>query len=351
MNKRLRVSKWLAILASSVLIVVMVLCGVMYLIDPFFQYRVRDNIYLLNPLYAGAGLIKNADYDTLIIGSSMTQNFNMDTFRRELSVEPLHVGIGGLNTRETIELLKLGERAGKAENCYVCIDLPNFVQMDESKLLDYLIEDTLLSKLEYALSFEAWFYYIPMDACYAFMRVAGRSVPQGNMSIDRMGEWGSGFSFGRDVVLSNYRAKRYDVSSVELENLYENMTANVDALLAEIQNLGGMRYTFFFPPYSALYWCDAQEKGYYDTYMRVKAYFVERATAMGCRVYDFQSEEFILDLAHYRDMTHYDPGINDWMVHEFASEECVVTPQNSDECRKRLDENTQRFREENRELF
>lgn len=87
---------------AMVLVLITLLSTVMYIIDPFFQFRVRDNTYLITGGFVCGGLIKNYDYDTLILGSSMTQNFDMDVFREEHGGKPLHVGIGGLEYEEEL---------------------------------------------------------------------------------------------------------------------------------------------------------------------------------------------------------------------------------------------------------
>lgn len=69
---------------------------------------------MLSGWFVGGGLIENYDYDTLIVGSSMTQNFDMDVFRNELGVKPLHVGLGGIRISEINELMYVAYNAEKA---------------------------------------------------------------------------------------------------------------------------------------------------------------------------------------------------------------------------------------------
>ena len=97
--------KWIVSFFAVVLAVMTFLSGIAYIIDPFFQFRVKDDSYMLSGWFVGSGLIENYDYDTLIIGSSMIQNFDMDVFRKELGVKPLHIGIGGIRLSEIITLL------------------------------------------------------------------------------------------------------------------------------------------------------------------------------------------------------------------------------------------------------
>ena len=116
--------KWIRNFLCFLLAIVLLLSGVAYIVDPFMQFRPRDNAYLLEEWYVGSGLIKTYDYDTLILGSSMIQNFDMDVFRQELGVKPLHVGIGAMSPEEMAEFLNLAYDTGKADTYYLCVDLP-----------------------------------------------------------------------------------------------------------------------------------------------------------------------------------------------------------------------------------
>ena len=83
---------------------------------------------------------------------------------------------------------------------------------------------------------------------------------------------------------------KYSVSEVNTENLYERMTSHIDDYLLNY-NFEKGTHTFFFPPYSSLFWCDAQNSGYFDAYLRAKQYFVLRATEYGANVYDSEAEK------------------------------------------------------------
>ena len=85
--------KWLLRLLALTMALVMLMCLCAWCIDPYMLYRVRDNQYLLNSRLVTPGLIKNYDYDTVLIGSSMIQNTDMQRFRDTLGgVEDHHRG-------------------------------------------------------------------------------------------------------------------------------------------------------------------------------------------------------------------------------------------------------------------
>lgn len=354
MGKQISPQKWIVSFFAIVLAILITLSGLAYIVDPFFQFRIKDNSYLLNEWFVGSGLIKNYDYDTLILGSSMTQNFDMDLIREKLDSQPLHVGLGGVNSLELGELINLAYEANKAERYFVCVDMYAFTNDAEtSRNPSYLLRNDVLSRFHYLLSYEPWFRYIPVDLSLITLDWMGVSLPpkfEYRRNIDKLGDWRMNFTFGEEVVLKNYKSAKFSVSVVDTDNLYNRMIEHIDRYLSEFNFKNG-QHIFFFPPYSSLYWCDAQDSGYFDSYLQAKRYFVKKATGYGATMYDFQCADFTTDLNNYKDTTHYTPEINNWMVDCFANLEYVITEQNSGEFQTKLTENTNSFRKAHAELF
>lgn len=346
--------KWIISFFCGVFGVLMTLCVVAYIVDPFFQFRAKDNSYMLSGQFVSPGLLKTYDYDTLIIGSSMTQNFDMDTFREKLGVKPLHIGLGKITANEELELLELAYDREEVERFYVCGDMYMFTEEPtESKNPSYLVKNDLLSKCRYLLSYEVWARYIPIDIGFMILDRLGISLPQKfeeSKSIDKLENWSLDYTFGEDVVLSNYAGGAYGVSKVDADNLYERMKEKIDIYVSGLDFTKG-EYTFFFPPYSALYWHDTQVGGTFDAYMQAKKYFVQKLTDCGAVVYDFQSSDVIVDLNNYKDITHYSPAINDWMVECFANGENIITVENCDLYQAELERKLNEFREKYYYLF
>lgn len=327
MKKAISPRRWLVLLSSCLLIIVPVMSALMYLVDPYFQFRVRDNTYLVNPTFSNGGLIKNYDYDTLIIGSSMSQNFDMDLFREKLGVSPLHVSLGGMNSAEMIELLELANAVGKAKHYYICMDIRTFMREPSSNNnVPYLISQSPLSKAQYLLSHEAWFYSLPVSMALLLAQWLDVDLPESiriETEIDNMGNWEDDYTCSEEVTLNNYLSGKFATSDVDITHAYAIGTKNIDALFEVLAQFSGS-VSFIFPPYSGLFW--HSKAGSLDTTLEVKHYFIEKAYANGYCTYDFQGEDLITDLNNYRDTSHYGGHINDWMVDCFAEGTCIVTP-------------------------
>lgn len=345
--------KWILLIICIVMAVLIVCNLLTYIVDPFFQYRFKDNQYFIHTRYCAPGLIKTYDYDTIIIGSSMTQNFDMDLFRTELDCSPLHIGVGGMSDEDLVEYVLLSNKIGKADSYYLCIDIAEFRKQSESRTVDYLMRDDLLSHIQYAISYESLFRFIPVDILFTNVAKQGYSLPSSfayKMGIDRFGYWGHEYSYGEEVVINGRKTGAYRVSEVDTTGLYEKMVDGIDAFFSQL-NLRDANYFFFFPPYSSLYWCDAQEEGYFDAYLDAKEYFVEKAAESGAIVYDFQGADLTTNLDNYKDATHYSPEINDWMTNCFSLKENVITPDNCSEYREKIIVNMESIRKEYPAIF
>ena len=347
--------KWILSFFSIETAAILLLAAAAYFVDPFFQFRVKDNAYVLQEWFVSSGLIENYRYDTLLIGSSMTRNFNMDRFREKLGAEPLHIGLGGIRPIEINELVRLAYDSGKAEKYYICVDLGFFGNPEEeSRYPRHLLKKDILSHLRYLLSCEVWFRYIPIDLGLVLCDRLGVKLP-GKVAhfkeIDRLGDWEYNYRYrGEAEVAARYKKKIGRVPDLETAGLYEKLTTQIDDYLSRFDFKRG-EHVVFFPPYSSLFWCDTQRAGYFEIYLRAREYFANAAAGLGAEVFDFQSAEITADLDNYRDIKHYRPEITDLMVRWFAKGEYIVTEENFPEYQQKLIENTERFRKENAGLF
>lgn len=337
--------KWLMIIIIAMLSLLIICNCLSFFIDPFFQYRYKDNQYMINAGYCAPGLIKTYDYDTIIIGSSMTQNFDMDLFRDELNCNPLHIGVGGMSDEDLIEYVKLANSVNKADVYYLCIDISGFSSESDTKTVEYLMKDDLLSKIQYSISYESLFRFMPIDMFFSVLSKIGYSFPESyryRMKIDRFGYWGHQYQYDEESVINDWKVGVNAVSSVDTDDLYNKMIKGIDDFFAGL-NLSDANYYFFFPPYSSLHWCNVQNGGYLECYLDAEEYFIEKANENGATVFYFQAAEQTTDLNNYKDTTHYSPKLNDWMTHCFSNNENIVTIENFSTYRTELLSNIETF--------
>lgn len=354
-NKNLSAAQWLRRFLALVLVVLAILAVLVYIIDPYYHYRAYDHKYKIDKIFSVPGVVKNYDYDTIIIGSSMTQNFDMDSFRRELGQNPIKATLGGIDTPEVAALLKLAQDSGHAENYYLCIDETMLCGDEgEQRFPEYLMDNNPFNDYRYFWGYEAWMRFIPLDLALLAADKLGIALPQrfqDARSVDKMGEWAYRYSFGKEQVLDAY-ANSANGEGIQLDEnaAVEDPIAQCDKFLSSI-DLSQGNVVLYFPPYSALMWYKMQQEGKLDNYFAAKRYFTAQLSAYdNVTIYDFQGADFTTDLDNYKDVRHHSPEINDFIVHCFATGEYRIEPEQVVETEARILQNIETLLAENPEI-
>ena len=332
--------KWLILFVCAFAAMALLVCAVVFIIDPFFQFRARDNRYFLNTSYVNAGLVKNYDYDTVIIGSCMVENYDIEKFNEAFGVNALKIGLGGIGPDGIVDYIRLANKTGRAKNYFINIDIAGFArgaagediedglpeELDMTEY-EYLLKDDPVSRLKYAFNYEAWFRFMPVDLGLGAYSAVKGGLGGGKLgrraSIAHNGEWSDDCVFGEEEVLKNRAEKEVErtvLTGEDAAELLRFMLERIDEYTAGIDFSAG-NYTFIFPPYSYLYWEDARQYNRFDAYQQAKEHLIEKLKEMGAEVYDFQFADVTNDLSYYMGTTHYSKYMNDYMTECMASGE------------------------------
>jgi len=290
-----------------------------------------DKLKYVASAYINAGIIRNAEYDTVIIGSSLSQNFDIALMREMLEVNPVKINTGGITLEQRNLFYDAVEKTQKADTYYIEVDLTRFNSsldtMEDTPV--YMYDNNTWNDLKYLYSYETWFRAVPVSMAYSVLTLMGYEIDtMYNLDVDHVGEWHYRDPVGEDILKKNYTLRIGTVSEQETESMKERMMKNVDEKLTYVINPDN-EYVFYFPPHCVLFWYDAQSSGYFDTFLEVREYIMEVLLQYpNVKIYDFQGASLICNLNNYRDTTHYGKYVNDWMVKCFATAEYQVTYDN-----------------------
>lgn len=340
------------IIISLGLLVIMGL--IVYLWDPYNYYRIKDGrLKYVASVYIDAGIIRNAEYDSAMIGSSVSQNFDVQEFRDKVGINLVKINTGGISLEQRDLFYQALEDAGKTDTYYIEVAISTF-NAEEDLLEDtpvYLYDENKWNDYKYLFGYDTWLRGMPISFAFAGLDIAGIEMDtMHNLeSVDYVGDWYYRNKVGKEVFMNNYLSGSGSISKQEHQGMYERMIDNVDRKLTTVIDEDN-KYIFYFPPYSAALWSDAESAGYAEIWYEVKKHIVQRLVEYpNVEVYDFQYTEKICNLEHYRDVTHYGKELNDWMVDCFASGKNRVDLDNIDENIETLRKLITEFREENRE--
>jgi hypothetical protein len=349
--------QFLKVFAISSAILLIAIGLTTYIIDPFFQFRVNTkDRYILNPRFVNGGLAKHYDYNTVVMGSSMVQNFKMALLRDTYEgMKPVKLSAGGLNIPE-MEYIYTLINMERAEDFIINVDVPLFNQFGIGNRLPlFLYEDGLLNKLEYLYGYDALIRYIPADlGVTLYFKVTEGDVPiayKMKTSIDDIGNDSYGMTYSAEEVKRQY-INGIAVSPQILDSMEVRMQNTLDSMLVrlDLKKHADKKYTFMFPSYSGLYWYHARKYGYYAGFIDFVRYFTKSVQKYpNARIVFFFDREEITDLNYYSDITHFGPVLSDKISKDIYNPEYELTKTNLEQRIAKTDSLVNVFIEQNRD--
>lgn len=326
-----------------------------YIVDPFFQYRVRDKQYILNPIYNNPGIAKHYDYNTAIIGSSMVQNYNLETLRQDSTVKPVKLASGAMSISETIFLYSQTDKE-KTNTYIINLDMIQFNEwIPEFRYPEYLFSNKILDRLRYHFAYESVVRYGLTDAVlYPYIAATDEEdIPlklKKRYSIDDIGNFSLDDTFDDAEKIKQMYRNGQTVSSPYIYQMNTRIKYNIDKLFnhLEIDKYPDKEFIFVLPPYSALYWHITKEANYYHHLMNNVKYLCRKTKDYkNVRIQFFYNLEQITDLNRYSDVTHFDPATSDYLLNNLRNDKYTITTTNMNEWLKQLTDTVISFEEEN----
>ena len=100
--------KLVMIFLASTVFFLLCVSTITYLIDPFKQYSINSlkPFFYYNSRYLSPGLVKNYNFDTIIVGTSTSENFLVDEVDRMLNTKSLQVSFAGASAYEQKKIME-----------------------------------------------------------------------------------------------------------------------------------------------------------------------------------------------------------------------------------------------------
>lgn len=316
-------------LGICVLLLLGVVATVVYLFDPFYQYH--GPLPGMNPVlydrdYQVAGTIRNMEYDSVLLGSSVAENFDSDYLDRQLGSKTLKVVRASASTADLLYYLNQIHEEKELKNVFWCMDIfaltePVEVTVLEEKTLRYLHTDSIWDDEEYLFNKDILLMKIPLSVAYSVM---GRNV--GGKGYD----WSSDKEFSASKAMRSYNKQGNVVPEQPMQEQRALLIENLQMILQEIEEHQEIDYTVIFPPYSMIWWDCGYSNGMGELYFHI----LEETLPKLCEfenvdLYYFQdNKEIVCNLDNYMDMIHYAPWVNQYMLEAVIKEEGKVSREN-----------------------
>ena len=293
----------------------LLIAGIVWMFDPFYQYHApfwgleavlndRDNQVV--------GTIDSFEYDSVLLGSSVSENFDSTYLDKCYDCQTLKIIRASGSIADLRYYLDRAHKKEKIKNVFWCLDIfalnsPTQVTLYNDTVPRYLHTDIILDDIPYVWNKEILFEKIPYMLAAAKLRK--------NTGGDAY-SWSEGKIFGPEKAMLAYQRPETKLTPQSFENRKPLIAENMDLLIEEIEGHPDIDYRFILPPYSMLWWDCADRNGVLEE----NFYILEQVLPIllsyeNVEVYDYQNQkEVICNLDNYMDMIHYRASVNQSML-------------------------------------
>lgn len=315
-------------------------------VDPFFHYHrpLEGFPYLVdNQLSQNPGMAENMDYDSVILGSSMTVNFQTTWFKELMGLNTIKLSYSGAFPKDQSNIMNIiFEQANEdkaVKKVFLGVDVITYTGgVDEVKypIPEYLYDKKLLNDVQYVLNKDVLLNYI--------LRPMADPEPTDLSNV--YASWWTEEYYSEAWVLHNYEPPQQVEEVLDPRDFVQaaekNLTVNI---CPYIESNPETEFVVFFPPYSILFWNDVQKENHLDATLETYRYISNRLNEYeNVTVYFFpDQEEIICDLNNYADYSHYHPRYNLFMTECFADGTCLAAKEG--QSGKTIDQYLEHMRE------
>lgn len=312
--------KWTVSLLAVLLAILLCFAGIMYYLDPLLRYGKESaplTYYAYSEMYSNPGIARHYEYDTVLVGTSMIENTDVDEFDALMGSKAVRLPYSGgtaLNMKTILDVCFSSGNDIKA--VYWELDeFQLFSNPDETRypLPDYLYRGDSRRDLSYLLNLDIFYHYALKDIIGTLQ---GQVQP-----AERRGETLSG-EFGKKALLKSYSrpapANTEREAAIILDKVDANLRSNIIPLLEAHPDT---EFVFYFVPFSVLYWDKEMREGKLDSTLSGLEYAVEELLRYdNAVIYFYHNEEAIItDLDNYKDYSHYGKWINSSLTQAMAA--------------------------------
>jgi len=350
MKKKINNKKWSFLLIFTSIAIILLVILFNFIVDPFQQYR-KASLYTFDTnkaRYLNAGLAKNYDYDSVLIGSSMVENFYAKDIEKYLGFKKvIKLATRGGTIYEEMKTLETAINNQDVKNILFGFDLYAFSLIAQpvelnSKFPEYLYDDDIFNDIIYLLNFS-----VLKNSFESLLKPYDKNKIEENLNslYSWQREYDSSFN------IANYKQQFQSLYSTaisspnklfELNSLEEKFD---NVFLPIIEKNKDKNFYIFYPPYSIGQYKIMELSKYFDNHLKFKKYVFNKLKKYeNIKIYDFQlAKDVTHNLKNYKDTTHYSEDVSLWILKQISQNNYLINSDNIDIYIKKLDQQTKKY--------
>lgn len=318
--------KWFLCGIFGLLLFCMVL---VLLFDPFFQYhRPLPGLkaVLSDKEHQCVGTLKTFEYDSVIVGSSVAENYNNRWFDEGFDCISIKAIRSYGATADLCYFLNMAFEQQELKYIFYSMDPPALrarpeVTFESSGCPMYLYDENYFNDINYWLNKDVLLEKIPYLIANSFI---------GDYDEGNSYNWAHWKTFNQDILLSNYAREAVVQEMKPADYEKENLEGNIALLKEQIEAHPDTEFKILVPPYSMVWWDSTYRSGETESHL----YNMERAMEElipyeNVSFFFFLNErEVVTNLDNYMDAVHFSDDINHYICNSLIENTHEVTMDN-----------------------
>lgn len=334
---------WVKLVLFGTMAILGIAAAFTIVIDPFFHFHapLESLEYPIHTeRYQNDGIMKHFEYDALLTGTSMSQNFKTSEFDALFGTHSIKVPFAAGRYKEVGESI---ERAIEANpDLKIVLRGMDYYFLAEDKdtaayetYPEYLYDKKPFNDVYYILNKEVLIYHTLTVLDY---------TRAGNLTttFDAYGNWNADYTFGKEAIFQSFVRSPQNGEELELTDeervmIEENIGQNI---VDVAQRHPEVTFYVYIPPYSILYWDSICRQGKLEWHIQAEQTAIEKLLECGnVRLFSFTDKfDVITNLDNYKDDIHYSQDISSALLQWMADENGLLTKENYKEYLERIKE-------------
>ena len=304
---------------------------VIIIIDPFFHYHAPITGLAYNiseERYQNNGIVRHFEYDAIITGTSMAENFKTSEMDKLFDTNAIKVTYSGGEYKEINDNLIVALRSNKNIKLVMRgIDFDSLLH-DKDSLFHgiadsayqypwYMIDDNFLTDVHYIFNKS-----VLVDSI-------DTGLTKGEItSFDTAYRWGNWFKYGKEAVLAGDKVEFYcenksgsvvqrGINNDEIELMLGNINQNI---IETVESYPNVEFYLFIPPYSIYFWAQQNRNRCINLDVDAMQLLSEKLVQYdNVKLFAFWNNyQMVINLDNYKDIFHYSADVNSWILQWMA---------------------------------
>lgn len=316
---------------NCIIVLASILTGiflVVLVVDPFFHYHGPLMKYrLIEPRYTNDGISRHFDYDAVITGTSMAQNFKTSQFEELFGVTAVKMPFSGAGYEEIADnMARTLSRNPDISKVLWAVDYNGLLRKPDwsqySEYPTYLYDNNILNDAPYVFNKSMLYHSLLSDVILTLKD--GESTTMDEYT-----------SFDNPRGAANIYLSRHTYTPAPSEHLTEAEIAQVrdtfqTNFIDIINRYPDTTFYLYLTPYSIFNWEYLDGCGQIERY--IEAQTIATEMFLECPNVElstfFEETDIICNLDNYTDEAHYTPEISEMIMNSIASKDHLVTKEN-----------------------